>query len=184
MGAIGAFLIGPIGRWVLIVLAVWGWHAWRIHVAVESVRAEWRADVKKAENKRRDDIAGLVVDLSGRNTALADALRLSQSREAAAAAARKPELRNYVTAKADAGCIVTSGFVLEHEAAWRGSGLPPAPGESVDAPSGVPLSEVAAVDDDNATACRIIRDEALTWREWYATVSARWAEFVEGTRRK
>ena len=61
----------------------------------------------------------------------------------------------YVTPKADAGCVVTAGFVRVHDAAASGAGLPDADDRSVadDAPSGVALSAIAETVAGNYGVC-------------------------------
>lgn len=76
------------------------------------------------------------------------------------------EVPIYVTAADDSRCAVPDGFVREHNAAW--SGTPPGPPvESDRGPSGVPISEVAAADAGNATACRIYKEQRNGLIEFY-----------------
>lgn len=77
----------------------------------------------------------------------------------------------YVTRDDDDRFGVNAGFVRSYNAAWAGE---PA-GATVDAdrePAGIPLSEVAEADAHNATACRAWREQALGWREFYASLKA------------
>lgn len=77
----------------------------------------------------------------------------------------------YVT-PADAGRFgVNVGFVRVLDAAW---GLQPAaaPAESDREPAAVPLGDLAANEVDNATACRVWREQALGVREFYERLRA------------
>lgn len=62
------------------------------------------------------------------------------------------EVPVYVTKDDDAVFAVPLGFVREYNAAWSNTPAGP-PAESDRGPSGVPISEVAAADANNATAC-------------------------------
>lgn len=74
----------------------------------------------------------------------------------------------YVTAKADAHCVVPTGFVRMHDAAALG--LPPVPvgdGRSIDGPSGLELSTVADTVVANYGACNGFREQLIGWQAWY-----------------
>lgn len=77
----------------------------------------------------------------------------------------------YVTPGDDQRFGVNAGFVRVLDAAW---GLQPAaaPAESDREPAGVSLSDVAANEADNATACRAWREQALGVREVYERLRA------------
>lgn len=76
------------------------------------------------------------------------------------------EVKVYVTSADDAGCIVPVGFVREHTAAWSNTPAGPA-AESDRGPSGVPLSEVAAAEAANATACHTYKAQRDGVIEFY-----------------
>jgi hypothetical protein len=62
---------------------------------------------------------------------------------------------------------VPAGFVRLAGAAW--SGAAPGPASDADAgPSGIRFSELAAAEVGNATSCRVWREQALGWRDFYA----------------
>ncbi len=144
-------------------------------------KRELEREISTAVEKRRTDIAELVVDLSGRNQALAQQLTLERGRDNRVFVTLKERVPVYVTESADRGCVVPRGFVLHHDAAWGGSELPAAPGGPVDAPSGIPLSRVADANAGNAQACRDLRREVDTWRTWYRDTRARWDAFARAT---
>lgn len=146
-----------------------------------SGKRELEAQIAVAVEKRRQDVSELVVDLSGRNQKLAEQLALERGRDNRVFITLKEKVPVYVTQAADRGCIVTRGFVLHHDAAWRGAELPEAPAGSVDVPSGIPLSGVADATADNAKTCRDFRREAELWRTWYRNTQARWDAFARGT---
>lgn len=76
------------------------------------------------------------------------------------------EVKVYVTAKDDAGCVVPVGFVREYNAAWSGAPAGSA-AESDRGPSGVPLSTVAQADAGNAKACLIYKEQRDGVIEFY-----------------
>lgn len=62
---------------------------------------------------------------------------------------------------------VNVGFVRIIDAAW--SGDPDGPGADSDRePAGIPISAIASVEAGNATSCRVWREQAIGWREFYA----------------
>jgi hypothetical protein len=82
----------------------------------------------------------------------------------------------YVPQAADAECRVPVGFVLLHDAAASGGSaeLPKAAGGSIDAPSGVALSSVAATVTENYGEALTWRAEAQAWRDWYTAQAKAW----------
>ena len=77
----------------------------------------------------------------------------------------------FVTPDDDGRFVVNVGFVRNFNAAWAGadSGF----GAVADRePAGIPLSEVAATNDFNITACRVWREIAIGTREQYLKVQA------------
>jgi len=77
----------------------------------------------------------------------------------------------YVTPADDGRCSINAGFVRTYNAAWANEPAGPV-AESDREPAGVPLSEVAAVDAHNATACHAWREQALGLREAYGKLKA------------
>jgi hypothetical protein len=75
-------------------------------------------------------------------------------------------VRNYISPVADARCIVNTGFVRVHDAAWTNT--PPGTTSNTDAdPTGISLAEVGETTAHNAKACHLWRDQAIGWREYY-----------------
>lgn len=82
------------------------------------------------------------------------------------------EVPTYVTPKADAACVVPTGFVSLFSGAADGTGVPPTPGGSVDADSGLHLSDVAKIGLADVGLAQAYRSEALAWRKWYPAAKA------------
>lgn len=79
----------------------------------------------------------------------------------------------YVTTAADNRCVVPVGFVRLYDAQVAGTDpLPAAPGESLDADSGVALSRVAETDQYNLGVAKSALAEVHAWRDWYAALAA------------
>lgn len=76
------------------------------------------------------------------------------------------EIPVYVTAKADAACVVPAGFVRIHDAA--AANAPPDPGAGdPDAPAaGVTLSAVADTVAGNYTTCHAIREQVIGLQQY------------------
>ncbi len=63
---------------------------------------------------------------------------------------------------------VNVGFVRAYNAAWSGDA--PGPANDLDRePAAVPLSAVGSAETQNATTCRVWREQALGWRAFYAS---------------
>jgi hypothetical protein len=77
----------------------------------------------------------------------------------------------YVTRADDDRYGVNAGFVRSYNAAWAGKPAGPSVESDRDA-AGIPLSEVAAVDAHNATACHAWRELAVGLREHYENLKA------------
>lgn len=142
---------------------------------------ELKAEIAVAVEKRRADIADLTVYFSDRDTKMRAENAAERSRQQLATNDLLSKVPRYVTANSDRGCVVPRGFVLHHDAAWRGAAVPESPGGSVDTPSGIPLSRVATVNTVNAGACIELRTEVELWRKWYPDTQARWDAFARGT---
>lgn len=83
------------------------------------------------------------------------------------------EIPTYVTRTEFAERVVASGglpagLVWLHNQAASGSTLPLPSGLSPDSPTGVDVPELATVLTGNYSVCTSWRNEAETWREWYA----------------
>ncbi|MFK3649283.1 hypothetical protein ACI2IY_12745 [Lysobacter enzymogenes] len=76
------------------------------------------------------------------------------------------EIPVYVTAKADAACVVPAGFVRIHDAA-AANAAPDAAAGDPDAPAaGVTLSAVADTVTGNYTTCHAIREQVIGLQEY------------------
>lgn len=82
------------------------------------------------------------------------------------------EVPVYVTAKADAACVVPVGFVRLHDAAVQNEPLPAAAGSANDAASGVALSTVASVDAENFGTCHETAAQLTALQDWVASQAA------------
>lgn len=96
------------------------------------------------------------------------------------------DIPKYIQPADDLRFAVNAGFVRVLDAVWSGDAAGPA-ADSDREPAGIPLDEVAAVQVDNATSCRVWREKTLGWRAFYAgqqlAINGRageWAAGVEG----
>lgn len=62
---------------------------------------------------------------------------------------------------------IPAGFLRLAAAGWSGATAGPASDADAE-PSTVPFSELAAAEISNATSCRVWREQALGWRDFYA----------------
>lgn len=168
------------GTLALLAAAAGGLLWWRHDIGAKAT-ADLRREIAESHERRRREVADYVADMSARNTALAGELRAERGREKTNTQTLIKEVTRYVTPLADSRCVVPHGFVLHHDAAWRGTPVPAPAGGSVDAPSGIPLSRVESVNTENAGACRDLLTEVRGWRRWYPehkanydALAARW----------
>jgi hypothetical protein len=76
------------------------------------------------------------------------------------------EVPTYVTQADNDRCTINAGFVRVYDAAW--SGEPAGPAADPDRePAGVSLTDVAETDAFNAKVCKVWREQALGWREYF-----------------
>lgn len=75
---------------------------------------------------------------------------------------------DYIPPAADRVFAVPVGLVRVLDAAW--TGVPAGPAADSDRePSDVPVSELGRIEAGNAKSCRVWREQALGWREFYAS---------------
>lgn len=179
---IGAFLSGlwsfaktPLGRWIGAALAVLALLAAVHHHGVGAgVAREKAAEAKRLERARKD-VGRREKKAEGISSAAHAALDREKVRIETRTVTLIKEIPAYVTPAADARCVIPVGFVRLYDAAASGeASLPPAAGGSLDAPSGVDLSDVLETDVWNYGAAYQWRAEALTWRAWYRDQKAAW----------
>lgn len=168
------FLTGPVGRWVALALAVLALLAGVHHHGVAQGRdREKVAEARRLERARKD-----VARREAKAEVISSAARAGLDREKVRIQTRTvtliKEVTRYVTPAADGRCIVPVGFVRAYDAATSEAGLPSAAGGSLDAPSGVALSDVLTADVENYGTAFGWRAEALTWRQWYRDQKAAW----------
>lgn len=171
-----AFFRLPLGRYFVIGFVV--------QMAVLGLRAHWIGQgvrqEKAAEARRVAAAQKNIVRHEAQAQVITDKAKTDLDR-------RRVEIRTvtqtlikevpiYVSAKADAECIVPAGFVRLHDQAAAGpeASLPSPAGGPLDAPSGVPLSAVAETVVANYGAAHDWRAEAMTWRAWYAAQKTAW----------
>lgn len=76
------------------------------------------------------------------------------------------EVPVYVSAKADAACVVNAGFVRVHDAAAGNLPAPEPSGAADEAPSGIALSTVAATSAGNYATCNETAERLTRLQEY------------------
>lgn len=179
VGAIFSKLVGffqtPFGRWVALGLAC-------VAVLILANRCGHASGVREElakEAKIQAAADAQVQRQAAAQAASANAMRAQLDAALADNSTRTQTLIRkvtvYVTAKADAACVVNTGFVQLWNGGASGKGsTPDAPRGPVEAASGVALSDVARADAANYGVAYDWRAEALTWRKWGADLLAHW----------
>lgn len=173
---LGGFLRSPIGKYLMLALGCLSVLLLANRCGHASgVREEHARDAKAQEAARREIQRREVRSAQISATARAD---LGARQEAVAARTQTiiKRIPVYVTRQANARCTVPSGFVSVFNAAAEGreTGVAGTPGGSADAPSGLALSTVADATAGNFGICYAWREEAMTWRRWYADQKTAW----------
>ena len=88
------------------------------------------------------------------------------------AAQLQDKVRQYVSEKADSGCVVNVGFERLHDEALGHLYVPASAGGSNDDASGIKLSEVGARIAANYAACEANTEQLKQLQEWARRVSA------------
>jgi hypothetical protein len=177
-------LLGSKYFWAaLAVAAIVGklffWHHSIVVKAVDAEKKKWETRIDAANEARRDEVAGWVVEMHKR----VDAARIKAKAEQDALVAETDDrirrVKDYVTAQADANCVITRGFVQSRNAAAAGTAFSATTGGSVDAPSGVALSDVAANDIEAASRFRQCVSRLAAFKRAWADEAEKWNRFAE-----
>lgn len=73
---------------------------------------------------------------------------------------------NYIMVESEGGCTIPNGFVVLHNAA-AGNGITGTPDESDRTASAFTLTDIALTVAENYESCRLYRQRAWGWAEWY-----------------
>jgi hypothetical protein len=203
LAAVVAFVgVGLLGGWPLVLnrrvvgalvvlLACVAVGMWRVHdiehwrkVGAEECARQVAAVNDAAKAARRAAISEQVVESSARETDLRAQLRAALSRATPPDPTTPTKQRaTHVTRKADAGCVITAGFVRDHNANLPGAAGRATPPDATpadpDAPSGVALSQVVEVVAANYASCAAVIDaqeqrryeSCVAWDKRYGTNS-------------
>ena len=189
----------PWQVWALLALAAafFGYGEYRDHKATKRtearVNAAWekrQADAQKAfavaMQKKREQVADLVVDGIAKSDAQERELRDERARHDATFAQLKARRTDYVTEAANRNCILTRGVVLHFNAgAARANGTadpspaPAPPADLVDAPAGVSLDQYAGAVEATQDALGSCRSQVTGWQRYWHDVNA-WQEKLGG----
>jgi len=173
------FLRSPPGRALLIVAAL-------IAALVASHWSGYRAGAAhevQAQAVRDAEAAGRVAVIQARSAKISADARERHAADLALIDALSLQLqqkvKTYVTPQADRRCIIPVGYVRLRDAA--GAGVDPVPGPaggSLDADSGLVLSDLAANDIANAAAFNAAVQEVRAWRGWHAAQAELWKQNI------
>ncbi len=172
-------ILGALAGWkgyvavLMVGLSIGGAGTWQVRdwMAAEAAAKQARADLRGAiEVGRRTQVAAGITQDVGQAV---EAARVETRIVYRTITERIPV---YVTPEIDRDYPVPVGFVRLHDAAAAGSApaLPDGSGEPADAPSGIPLSAVAATVFPNYADCADDRARLKGWQDWYAEQRAAW----------
>jgi len=171
------FLKSPLGRWTfgllgLVLVAVLIYHG-GVSAGIDRERAA-NAKLLAAAEAKASKIAKasdkITVEAMDRHTA--DVARINDL-----TSQLQQKVETYVTPQADRRCVIPAGYVRLRDAA--GAGVAPVPataGQSLDADSGLVLSDLARNDVANAAAFNTAIAEIKAWRGWYAAQAELWSK--------
>lgn len=151
-------MLARIGVLAVVALAVWGHGFWKGNEHGTEKLVNYQAAEAKADTELA---AARQVVVTQIQTKYVD--RIKVVREQGETITK--EVHHYVTQQDDA-VPVPVGFVRVFNAAW--SGTPPGPPADADrGPSGYPLSAVADAGTNNATTCRVWKEQRDGVIEFY-----------------
>lgn len=158
-------------RWVQLALAVFAAYTIGHHNGYQAkVDQDARAVVAQQAKVAKVEHKDAAIN-TGVNVGLAKAQGATQ----ATTNANLGKVRTYVTPKADAGCILTTGAVRLLDASGRDVPVAaPTPGELQDEPSGVAISELVADEVVNAGSYHQLIEALDAWDLWYDAHAANW----------
>lgn len=169
------FLGTPFGQRLMVVLIILAVFACgELHGFSRGVQSE-----KDAEDKRNIAAMDAAMKLSAAASKItaktrAD-LEAANKRNADLTLELQKKVTTYVTPQADRACRIPVGYVLMRNAAGAGvDPLPPGSGGSVDADSGLVLSDLVKNDITNAAAFHAATNEIKAWRDWYVSQADIW----------
>lgn len=177
--ALWRILSRPPGRYIasaLVVLAALIW------VHADGYRAGQTAERQAAASREVAAARQL-----GRMTRATAAISARARSEHAAALAQidtltlklQQKVPTYVSREADRRCVVPVGYVRLRNAAGAAlDPVAPAAGGSLDADSGLVLSDLSANDVANAAAFNAAIQEVKAWRAWYDLQADLWAKSI------
>lgn len=177
MSALWAFLKSPLGRWLagMAILLLLAFAVYRSGVSAGAAheKAEYAKLVAVANARAAKVVkASTTISEIARRDHAADLIRIADL-----TTKLQQKAPTYVTHEADRRCVVSRGYVELRNAAGAGvAPVPAAPGGSVDADSGLVLSDLAANDITNAAAFRTAVAEVTAWRGWYAAQAELWTK--------
>lgn len=177
MLAAWAFLKSPLGRWGLTALAV-------LSVLLLVNRCGFTSGVRSELAKEAKITAAAEAEVQKQAKAQAASAERFKAQLAAAQAAQGVRTQTliqkvpvYVSRKADARCVVNTGFVRLWDSGASGPGAAPdASGGPLEADSGFALSDLAQADLANYGVAYGWKAEAMTWRAWAADLLAHWSD--------
>lgn len=188
------FLLTPPMLYVtLAVAALFGAYQYHVHTlaaATTTAYAKGVSDTTKVyEKQRAAELARAVIETAKQKAA--QELIVADLKAKLDAAEKKPaviktitvRVKDYVSEKADAACVIPVGFVRVTNAAITSTAtastvaLGGRPDD--DAPAGLALSEVAATVADNYAECEVRKEVVDIWQDWYKRNKALWEQTVK-----
>ena len=145
---------------VLIGAFTYGWNK-----GSANVQAKWDADKVQVEALLATERTRQAVVTVETVTRFVDRVRIVKEK----AQTITREVPVYVTAQADADCVINNGFVRVHDAASAGT-LPPGPSDTDAAASAVALSTVAETVTANYGTCHENAEQLIALQGWVKAV--------------
>lgn len=177
IGAAWAFMKSPAGRWLgaaaAVALALFLVHQHGVSAGVAKEHAANAKLLAAAEAKAAKVAqASSKISSDARTKHDADVARIEDL-----TSKLQQKVSTYVTPASDRRCVIPTGYVRLRDAA--GAGVDPVPAASrgsVEADSGLVLSDLAANDVTNAAAFNTAVAEIRAWRGWYAAQAELWSK--------
>ena len=176
-------ILAPVIAVAVVAAAVWAFYGYAKHEGAKPYIAEiavFKAQIEA--NERLTKLAQKNMQ-EGQETIVKELKEKLVESEAKKQKTLTIKVKEYVTEKADAKCVVTDGFVeLFNKSLSTEVPITPVstsgPG-NVDEASGIKISEVASTIRDNDAEC-VQRGEVIdAWQTWYGKMQEVWEKYRE-----
>ena len=176
-------ILAPVIAVAVVAAAVWAFYGYAKHEGAKPYIAEIAVFKAGVEEAKKESARAALQMQKSQEVVIEELKTKLAASEAKKQKTLTIKVKEYVTEKADAKCVVTDGFVeLFNKSLSTEVPITPVstsgPG-NVDEASGIKISEVASTIRDNDAEC-VQRGEVIdAWQTWYGKMQEVWEKYRE-----